>query len=296
METFRFDGRVAIITGAGRGLGRAYAAFLVARGAKVAVNDVGVGLGGGAGDDSVAETTAREISGSGTDILADSSDVASPLAASRLVEKTMARFGRIDIVINNAGILRWRNFPDTDLEDLTAHFSVHVAGAFNVTRAAWPHLVDRKYGRVLLTTSSSMYGLPSTMAYGVAKAATVGLANSLAVAGKPHGIVVNTISPSAATRMVPVEHFELTDAQIFALAPERVVPLAGLLVHERHIDSGRIYCGGGGRVARVFMAETLGYKNPEMTIENLSQHWDSVNDMTDFFIPTSTEDPRLRPT
>jgi NAD(P)-dependent dehydrogenase (short-subunit alcohol dehydrogenase family) len=187
----RFDGRVAVVTGGGRGIGRAHARLLAARGAHVVVNDLGVALQGGRPESEPARDVVAEIEAAGGTAVADGSDVAKTDGAEALVGKALDSFGRVDIVVNKAGIIRWAPFPEVDADDLAAHLSVHAAGSFNVSRAAWPQMTAQGYGRIVMTTSSAIFGAPTLVSYGAAKGAIVGLARSLATAGAEHGIAVN---------------------------------------------------------------------------------------------------------
>ena len=196
-----FEGRVAVVTGAGRGIGRAYAILLASRGASVVVNDLGGSLDGVGEDAGVAAEVADEIVGAGGAAIADASDVSTPEGGRSLIEAAIERFGRLDILVNNAGIIRWAGLPEADTENLASHLAVHVLGSFNTTRAAWPHMVDQGYGRIVMTTSSGLFGLPKNLSYATAKGGVIGLTRSLATAGAAHGIKVNLIAPGAVTRM-----------------------------------------------------------------------------------------------
>ena len=158
------------------------------------------------------------------------------------------RFGRVDILVNNAGIVRWAGFPEADADNLDRHLAVHVGGSFNTTRAAWPHMVERGYGRIVMTGSTGMFGLPNNLSYAAAKGAVVGLARSLATAGAAHGIKVNVIAPAAFTRMAG------RGPDIPEMAPELVAPMAAFLAHEDCPVTGEIYTAGAGRFARIFIA------------------------------------------
>ena len=179
----RFDGRVAVVTGAGRGLGRAYAQLLAERGASVVVNDLGGEIDGTGADAGPATTVVAEIEAAGGKATADASDVSTEEGAAALVRRAVEHFGRIDALVANAGIMRWGAFPDIDREDLERHLLVHLGGSFFTARAAWPHLVDQGYGRIVLTTSSGLFGLADNTAYATAKGGVVGLTRSLATAG-----------------------------------------------------------------------------------------------------------------
>lgn len=279
MNELRFDGRVAIVTGAGRGIGRAYARLLAARGARVVVNDLGGSAKGEGADAKVAAAVAAEIVGDGGEAIADGSDVATEGGARALVEKAVERFGAVDVLVNNAGIVRWAEFPALDEATLVRHLDVHVLGSFHTTRAAWPYMAERHFGRIVMTSSTGMFGLPNNAAYATAKAAVIGLTRSLSLAGAPVGINVNVIAPGAATRMGGVPESS-------AMSPELVAPMVAFLAHETCEESGEIYAAGFGRFARVFIASTDGYvAESQPTIEDVAEHWSEINDERGYYVP-----------
>jgi NAD(P)-dependent dehydrogenase (short-subunit alcohol dehydrogenase family) len=233
-------------------------------------------------DSGPASAVAAEIADGGGAAVADTSDVATIEGARAVVDLAHDRFGRLDILINNAGIMRWADFPEGDEEHLERHLAVHVGGSFNTTRAAWPHMVDQRYGRVVMTTSSGLFGLPNNFSYAAAKGAVIGLARSLATAGAALGIKVNLIAPGAFTRMggrgeAPPE-----------MAPDLVAPMAAYLAHEDCPVNGEIYAAGFGRFARIFIAQTEGYvaPTPAPTIEDVAQHWAAINEEAGYYVPT----------
>jgi NAD(P)-dependent dehydrogenase (short-subunit alcohol dehydrogenase family) len=261
------------VTGAGRGIGRAYAHLLAERGASVVVNDRGGSIEGDGTDAGPASAVAAEIGG-----VADTNDVATVEGAEALVATAVERFGRVDVLVNNAGIVRWAGFPEADAGNLEAHLAVHVAGAFNTTRAAWPHMVEQGYGRIVQTTSTGMLGLPTNLSYATAKGGVLGMTRSLAVAGRKLGIKVNAIAPAAATRMGG----DTDDAQ---MAPELVAPLVAYLAHETCPVSGEAYSAGAGRFQRLFIAVTEGWVDPKATIEDVAEHWAAINDEAGYEVP-----------
>jgi NAD(P)-dependent dehydrogenase (short-subunit alcohol dehydrogenase family) len=277
-----FEGRVAIVTGAGRGIGRAHALLLADRGARVVVNDLGGSMEGVGADAGPASAVVAEIVAAGGTAIADTSDVATVAGAEAIVDAAVAQFGRLDILINNAGIVRWAGFPKADADNLASHLAVHVAGSFNSTRAAWPHMVEQGYGRIVMTGSTGMFGLPTNLSYATAKAAVIGLTRSLTTAGARHGIKVNVIAPAAFTRMAG-EHADEPPQ----MSPELVAPMVAFLAHEACPVSGEIYAAGAGRFARIFIASTPGYVHagPEPTIEDVAQNWATINDETGYYVP-----------
>lgn len=283
----RFDDRVAIITGAGRGLGREYALALAARGAQVVVNDVGTGLDGVGSDPRLAAAVAEEVVGSGGEAVANAANVADSEGAASIVADALERFGRIDIVINNAGILDPGVLPELSPDMVRRHLDFHALGSFNVTRAAWPTLVERGYGRVVMTASIGLYGASHMISYGAAKGAVLSLGRALADAGAEHGIKVNTIAPAAETRMVTDPDFRAkcglppysdgTDADPVR-GPERVVPMLLVLAHDSCPVEGETMWAGLGRFARMFICETRGIVDTKLTPEGVLERWDEIVD------------------
>jgi len=237
---------------------------------------------GDGADAGPAATVVAEIGDAGGAAIADTNDIATVGGAEALIGAAIEAFGRVDVLVNNAGIIRWAGFPDADAENLNRHLAVHLGGSFNTTRAAWPHMVEQNYGRVVMTTSSGMFGLRNNLSYAAAKAGVIGLTRSLATAGARHGIKLNLIAPAAMTRMGGGEG---PDAE--QMAPELVAPMVAFLAHEDCPVSGEIYAAGAGRFARIFIAQSEGYvqSSPAPTIEDVAEHWAAINDETGYTIP-----------
>ena len=239
------------------------------------MNDLGGSIEGEGSDATPAEAVADEIGGT-----ADTNDVSTVDGAQALVDAAIERYGRLDVLVNNAGIMRWAGMPEVDEEALQAHLAVHVGGSFNTTRAAWPQLVGQGYGRIVMTTSAGIFGHPKNTSYATAKAGVIGLTRSLALAGAKHGIKVNAIAPAAATRMGG-------DTESGELAPELVAPMAAFLSHEDCPVSGEVYAAGGGRFVRIYLAQTPGWSTDGTpTIEDVAAQWDTINDESGSTIPT----------
>jgi NAD(P)-dependent dehydrogenase (short-subunit alcohol dehydrogenase family) len=282
MSFLRFDGRVAVVTGAGRGIGASYASLLASRGASVIVNDVGTSRLGIGTDASPASEQAARIRRAGGTAEADTSDISAPDGARALVDHAVSAFGRLDIVVNNAGIYWTDSFPDIDPADLHRQLSVHAGGSFNVVRAAWPHLMGSGSGRVVMTTSTGALGSAGLVAYGTAKAAVLGLGRALALAGEPHGIKVNIVAPMAMTRMMNAHTGSPDVPEDPARDPSLVAPLVAILCHEDCPVNGEAYMTGMRRTTRLFIAETDGYTatSADLAPEDLLAHWDEVNDVS----------------
>ncbi len=253
--SIRFDGRVAVVTGAGGGLGRAHALELARRGAKVVVNDLGGSVDGSGGSSDAAEAVVAEIKGMGGDAIANGSSVSDDAGVAMLAKQTMDTFGRADIVINNAGVLRDKSFSKMEQKDFDFVVDVHLMGAVKVTKAFWQIMRDQQYGRIVMTTSSSgLYGNFGQSNYGAAKLGQIGFMNTLKLEGQKDNITVNAISPVAATRMtedlMPPEALEL-------LKPEFVTPAVIALCAD-DAPTGVILTAGAGVVAQAKIIETRG--------------------------------------
>ena len=287
MADIGFDGRVAIITGAGGGLGREHALLLAARGAQVVVNDLGGSVSGEGGSAGPAHTTAKEIEDLGGAAVADTSSVASPEGGAAIVETAMQAFGRVDIVINNAGILRDKTFQNMTPELLDPVIDVHLKGAFNVTRPAWIQMRTQSYGRIINTASNAgILGNFGQSNYGAAKMGLVGLTRVLAAEGGKYNIKVNAIAPVAKTRMTE----DLLGAMADNLDPALVSPIAAWLAHEDCPVTGEVYSAAGGRVARFFIGLTDGYYNPKLTVEDVRDHFEQIRSDGSYIIPTGLND------
>jgi NAD(P)-dependent dehydrogenase (short-subunit alcohol dehydrogenase family) len=292
MEPIRFDGRVAIVTGAGRGIGKAHALLLAERGARVVVNDLGSANSGEGSDSAPAEQAAAAIRAAGGDAVADSSDIASVEGAAQLVARAVDAYGRVDILVNNAGIFVPGEFPALEVSQLRRYFDVHVVGSFNVTRECWPHMVQAGYGRIVMTTSHGILGSAPLIAYGTAKGGVFALARALAVTGQGLGITVNSIAPIAATRIAGGNDDGTSGEGVLdGSTPALVSPLVALLCHASCPVSGETFLSGGRRHARLFVAETEGYVHPEadVTPEVVAEHWGQIMDESEHYVPADTE-------
>ncbi|MFO1268515.1 MAG: SDR family NAD(P)-dependent oxidoreductase [Rubrivivax sp.] len=273
--TIRFDGRVAIVTGAGNGLGRTHALELAARGAKVVVNDFGGSRDGKGGSSEAAAKVVEEIRAAGGTAIANGANVCDFEQVLALAEQAKSAFGRIDVLVNNAGILRDKTFAKMDLADFRLVLDVHLMGAVNCTHAVWPVMRAQKYGRIVMTTSSSgLYGNFGQTNYGAAKMALVGLMQTLALEGAKDGIRVNCLAPTAATRMTE----GLMPAEVLArLAPEAVTPAALFLVSE-NAPSKVTMSAGGGVFSTARLVDTAPVFFAAPTPEVLAEHFDEIAD------------------
>lgn len=273
MSELRFDDRVAVVTGAGRGLGRAYAQLLAARGAKVVVNDPGGSLAGEGDDVGPAEQVVNEITSAGGEAVASTESVATPHGGEAIIQTALDHYGRLDILIHNAGNVRRASLKEMSYEDFDAVLDVHLRGAFNVVRPAFPLMCDAGYGRIVLTSSiGGLYGNHNVANYAAAKAGVIGLSNVAALEGAAEGVRCNVIVPAAVTRMA-----EGIDTSAYPpMGPELVAPVVGWLAHESCSVTGEVFIALAGRVARAVVAESPGVSRASWTIEEVGNHLEAI--------------------
>ena len=283
MPELRFDNRVAVITGAGRGLGRAYALLLASRGAKVVVDDPGVGLKGDGVDVGPAQEVVQEIEAAGGEAVACTESVGTPEGGNAIIQAALDRYGRIDILIHNAGNVRAASLKEMTQADFDSVLDVHLRGAYHVVRPAFPVMCKAGYGRVVLTSSiGGLYGNHRVANYGVAKAGMIGLSNVVALEGEAEGVKCNIIIPGAVTRMA-----EGIDISAYPpMGAELVAPVVGWLCHESCSITGEMLVSIAGRVAKAYIAETPGVYRPAWSIEQVGEQMDVIrNTDTPLIIP-----------
>jgi NAD(P)-dependent dehydrogenase (short-subunit alcohol dehydrogenase family) len=276
MAELRFDDRVAVVTGAGRGLGRAYALLLASRGAKVVVNDTGGALTGAGTDTGPAGEVVNEIEAAGGEAVACVESVASAEGGQSIIGTALDHYGRIDILIHNAGNVRRGSLKEMSYQDFDAVLDVHLRGAFHVVRPAFPLMCDAGYGRIVLTSSiGGLYGNHGVANYAAAKAGLVGLANVAAIEGAADGVLCNVIVPSAVTRMAD----GLDISAYPPMGTELVAPVVALLAHESCPVTGEMLVAIAGRVARAVVAETPGVHRPSWTIEDVAEQIGNIREL-----------------
>jgi NAD(P)-dependent dehydrogenase (short-subunit alcohol dehydrogenase family) len=275
MDQLHFDGRVAVISGAGGGLGRDYALLLAARGAKVVVNDLGTSRRGEGADLGMAQAVVDEIRAAGGEAIANGDSVATAAGGRAIVQAALDTWGRVDVLVHNATINRAGPFRDMVFEDFSDVIDVHLYGAFHLAKAAFPRMCDQGYGRIVLVSSiAGLYGDRNIAAYAAGKGAVIGLANTLALEGAEHGVTANCIVPAARTRLA-----EGRDTDEFPpWGPELVAPAAGWLAHESCTASGELFVALAGRMATAYVTETRGVYRPEWTIEEVAGRLSDIAD------------------
>lgn len=287
-DELRYDGRVAIVTGAGGGLGREYAKILASRGATVVVNDLGGSVNGVGGDNAMADQVVNEIKAAGGEAIANYESVEN---GEKIVQQALDTYGKIDIIINNAGILRDKSFHKMTEEEWNATYRVHLYGSFKVTNSAWPHMREAGYARVVMAASSSgAYGNFGQANYGAMKMGLMGLAHTLSIEGAKYDMKVNCIAPYGGTRMteglVPDQVFEATK-------PANAAPMVAYMCHESFPDSGGTFEVGGGFMARLRWQRSKGHlfsTKDGFKIEDIANNWESITDFSQPHYPTSAKD------
>jgi NAD(P)-dependent dehydrogenase (short-subunit alcohol dehydrogenase family) len=306
MGDLRFDEQVAVITGAGGGLGKQYALLLAARGARIVVNDTGGSVTGDGSSGEAATVVAEEIRQQGGQAIADSHSVTSPEDGTAIIDAALGAWGRVDIVINNAGIVRDAPFEDMTPELFEPLLDVHLRGAFHVTRPAYKVMREQRYGRIVNTCSAAgILGAEGMSNYGAAKTGLIGLTRVMAAEGAGHDIKVNAIAPIAYTRMLahsvdttdkpddPAAQAvldELVGQYLQKLDPALVAPVVAFLAHRDCPVSGEIYTVGAGHVARFFVGRTHGFYSPALSIEEVRDHLDEIRDEAGYTVPGGPAD------
>jgi NAD(P)-dependent dehydrogenase (short-subunit alcohol dehydrogenase family) len=303
VDELRFDGRVAIVTGAGGqpNLGQAYASLLAERGARVVVNDLGVGPDGRGIQRADAEAVAQEIRDAGGEAIADTNSVATEDGAKAVVQTALDTWGRVDVVVNNAGIFQSSPFEEMSAGDITGMVDAHLLGSIWMSRAAWPHMKEAGYGRIVNIVSGALFGYARMAVYGAVKGGCLALTRCLASEGIPYGIKVNALGPGADT----------VAASYFSIDPDGprdpyrtvglVAPATVYLAHESIPFSGKYLEARCGMVAEVFLGHTKGILNTELTLEDVAENIDQILDRDGFdalpegFKTNEEIDPRFRP-
>lgn len=278
--TISFKDKVAIVTGAGGGLGRCHALQFAERGAKVIVNDLGGSVDGSGGSSEAADKVVEEIKAMGGDAISNGSSVTDKAGVKKLVDDAMAAYGRIDILVNNAGVLRDKSFAKVTLDDFEFVVDVHMMGSVYCTKAVWPIMVEQKYGRIVMTSSSSgIFGNFGQSNYGSAKMGVVGLMNTLRIEGQKNNIKVNSLVPVAATRMT--ENLGMPDAVFDSLKPETVSPAVIFMASENAPDGVMISAGAGVfAMAEIVHSEGIALKGDDLNADMLAEKWSEASDMT----------------
>ncbi len=290
MDELRFDGRTAVVTGAGRGVGRGHALLLAARGAKVVVADLGAALDGEGSSSAPAEEVVEEIRSAGGEAVAVHASVADPDGAASIVDAALSTFGGLDIVVNNAGISDPERFENLPFEHFRRMVEVHYFGTLHVIQAAWPHLVDAGYGRIVNTCSEGMLGMNGKVSsYAGAKGAVFALTRALAAEAAAQGILVNAVAPRANTRLAAPEvvafthdvDVELVRGTMDAFRPELVAPAMAYLAHESCRVNGEVFVAGAGQVLRLAVVESPGITEDELTPEAVAEGLDRILDLAE---------------
>ncbi len=297
MTEMRFDGQVAVVTGAGGnpGLGRAHAMLLASRGAKVVVNDLGVGPDGRSVLPSDPRAVVSEITAAGGEAIADLHSVADEAGARAVIRTALDAWGRVDILINNAGIGVVSGFDEIEPAHLERVIGVHLMGSIWMCRAVWPHMQEAGYGRIVNTTSGGMWGMHGLTIYGTAKFGVYGLTRGLALEGGPYGIRVNAVSPGGVTNSF--HHFytihdpEALKAFMGHQPAELVSPMVAFLAHRSCELTGGLFDSSGGTVTARLFGTTPGYSNPELTVEDVRDHLAEILDASQLVIATDPRDP-----
>jgi NAD(P)-dependent dehydrogenase (short-subunit alcohol dehydrogenase family) len=306
MSELRFDGKVAIVTGAGAGLGRSHALLLASRGAAVVVNDIGGSVSGGGRDAGPADAVVAEIRAAGGTAIADTHSVATEAGGTALVKTALDAYGRVDVLVNNAGILRNAPFEEMTEQNLDAVLDVHIRGAFFVTQPAWRAMRDQGGGRIVNTTSSAgLLGNAGYSNYAAGKGGVYGLTRVLGLEGAQYGIKVNAIAPTAATRMLteamaneaPAPSEIADEAMLAAMQsivaafdPALVAPVVAYLAHDECAATGEVFSVGGGQVSRFFLARSAGFYDRNLSPELVRDHIGEIRDTTAFTVPSDTSE------
>ncbi|HEY7437763.1 MAG TPA: SDR family NAD(P)-dependent oxidoreductase [Acidimicrobiia bacterium] len=287
------EGKVVVVTGAGGGVGRAYVELLAERGARVVVNDLGTDVSGFGRDSTIAQDVADLVRLRGGEAIANDSDVSTPDGGSDLIATTIEHFGRIDVLVNNAGICGSQQFEDSTLDDFDRYWRVHLGAPVNTVKAAWPHMVTQHSGKIILTTSvAGLFGIRGQATYAAAKCAVVGLMRILAIEGAEHGVLVNTISPNAYTRMHPAAGSRTPEDEARRAMPvEAVAPAIVWLASDECSETNSIYNVEAGAIQRVAIVMGPGFYDPHLTPESIAEHSAKVQALQNFSEPGPIELP-----